>query len=68
MTRTSSNGTRRSPDPAVRPEVVVVGGGQAGLAIGWVGDDAEFVARRIDAFDAPARPEVRQSERVGAST
>ena len=35
MTRTSPNGThRRSPDSTIRRDVVVVGGGQAGLAIG----------------------------------
>jgi putative flavoprotein involved in K+ transport len=36
--------------------------------IGWVGDDAEFIAERVDAFEAPARPAVRQPERAGAGT
>jgi putative flavoprotein involved in K+ transport len=36
--------------------------------IGWVGDDAEFIAGRIDAFVPPARSEPREPEHVGSAT
>jgi putative flavoprotein involved in K+ transport len=36
--------------------------------IGWVGDDAEFIAGRVDSFEPPPRPEVLEAEHVGAST
>jgi len=36
--------------------------------IGWVGDDAEFLAQQIDSFEPPARSEGRFPERVGPVT
>jgi putative flavoprotein involved in K+ transport len=55
MARSSSNGThRRAHDPATRREVVIVGGGQAGLALGYhlARQDSNFAL--LEAADEPA--------------
>jgi hypothetical protein len=35
-----------------RHEVIVIGGGQAGLALGWVKDDAQHIAEQISKLGA----------------
>ena len=48
-----------------RREMVVVGGGQSGLALlGWVKDDAEYLAQRTNAVRPSSPAEAAARERI----